>query len=312
MWPDCLERSTVATFESEEVRDFWLAGDRRSYIEYSVRNMKTVAGIRPTAAVASRWFEIGNIVANTSGDYWIHTDGDDLWWTVSRPEPAIAELVPSRWPGAEPGTHAYEIHRPAEKWSRVTRGGRPLRWSGLHPRARAFLTTQSTLASLSARNADYALALINDEPLTSWHSQPDWTARQANSKTSPVKHFNAHERAVWRMVDTALKTVANADGRLVERRVKIKDCGFELESEFTEYVTSLLEAQDFRCALSGLPLQFDGEYDDTQLLASLDRIDSAGHYGRGNLQVVCRFINFWKGAQDNAEFARLLNLVRTG
>lgn len=58
MWPDCRTRSTVGTFESEEVRDFWLAGDRQKYIDYSIQHVKTVAGIPPTVAVASRWFEI--------------------------------------------------------------------------------------------------------------------------------------------------------------------------------------------------------------------------------------------------------------
>lgn len=60
------------------------------------------------------------------------------------------------------------------------------------------------------------------------------------------------------------------------------------------------------CALSGLVLQFDGEYDDQEMLASLDRIDSSRHYERDNLQVVCRFVNRWKGADDNAQFTRLL------
>jgi hypothetical protein len=43
---------------------------------------------------------------------------------------------------------------------------------------------------------------------------------------------------------------------------------------------------------------------------SLDRIDSSGHYERRNLQVVCKFINQWKGATDNEEFKRLIALVR--
>jgi hypothetical protein len=44
--------------------------------------------------------------------------------------------------------------------------------------------------------------------------------------------------------------------------------------------------------------------------ASLDRIDSAGHYETGNLQVVCQFINFWKSDSDNTELQRLLMMVR--
>ncbi|MBN14465.1 MAG: hypothetical protein CMJ15_04480, partial [Pelagibacterium sp.] len=69
------------------------------------------------------------------------------------------------------------------------------------------------------------------------------------------------------------------------------------------------DAQEGMCNLSGLPLQWIGG-DDPQMCCSLDRIDSAGHYEVGNLQVVCQFINFWKGDSDNAEFQRLLMLVR--
>ena len=74
--------------------------------------------------------------------------------------------------------------------------------------------------------------------------------------------------------------------------------------------SALLDLQDNRCALTGLLFQFIGPDADKNLLPSLDRIDSAGHYETGNLQVVCQFINFWKGDSDNAEFQGLLMLVR--
>ena len=89
-----------------------------------------------------------------------------------------------------------------------------------------------------------------------------------------------------------------------------KENHFESRDEFTAYVMELLAAQGNCCALSGLGLQFDGEVSDRQLLASLDRIDSSGHYAPGNLQVVCQFINRWKSADDNAEFKRLVALVQ--
>lgn len=47
------------------------------------------------------------------------------------------------------------------------------------------------------------------------------------------------------------------------------------------------------------------------MFASLDRIDSSRHYAPGNLQVVCRFANFWKGASDNEEFRRLIRLLKS-
>jgi hypothetical protein len=55
-------------------------------------------------------------------------------------------------------------------------------------------------------------------------------------------------------------------------------------------------------------LEFEGE--DKQLRPSLDRIDSDGHYELGNLQVVARFINFWKSDTDDTEFRRLISMVR--
>jgi hypothetical protein len=81
-------------------------------------------------------------------------------------------------------------------------------------------------------------------------------------------------------------------------------------TELEKLIASLLDLQDNRCALTGIPFQFLGPEADKNLLPSLDRIDSAGHYEAGNLQVVCQFINFWKADCENAEFQRLLMLVR--
>jgi hypothetical protein len=61
--------------------------------------------------------------------------------------------------------------------------------------------------------------------------------------------------------------------------------------------------------LTGIPLQPHGAQTDKNLKPSLDRVHSDGHYENGNLQVVCQFINLWKGASDNEEFKRLLALV---
>ncbi|GHG25274.1 hypothetical protein GCM10017322_24360 [Paracoccus aerius] len=72
----------------------------------------------------------------------------------------------------------------------------------------------------------------------------------------------------------------------------------------------MLSRQGNRCALSGLPLSFDGPDVDHEMRPSLDRIDSDGHYAEGNLQVVAHFMNRWKGAYDNDEFKRLLKVLR--
>jgi hypothetical protein len=121
---------------------------------------------------------------------------------------------------------------------------------------------------------------------------------------------NAQERSVQRMMQTSRKT---ALASLVERFVRhFKPKPLDMdEGELARYIAELLHAQNGRCKLSGLPLQWDGTHTDVELLCSLDRIDSAKGYVRGNLQVVCRFINRWKSSSDNETFRRLLDVVRS-
>lgn len=121
--------------------------------------------------------------------------------------------------------------------------------------------------------------------------------------------LGGREKSIIAMRLSVESSVKNANGQVVERILKSKELrmtAVELEKQ----IASLLDLQDNRCALTGIPFQFLGPESDKNLLPSLDRIDSAGHYEVGNLQVVCQFINFWKGASDNAEFQRLLMLVR--
>lgn len=75
-------------------------------------------------------------------------------------------------------------------------------------------------------------------------------------------------------------------------------------------LAELLDVQNDRCALRGLPFQYHGLGGDKALLPSLDRINGAGHYEAGDLEVVCQFVNFWKSDSDNEDFKRLLMLVR--
>lgn len=64
--------------------------------------------------------------------------------------------------------------------------------------------------------------------------------------------------------------------------------------------------QEGYCALTGVKLDYDEDGGDPELYCSLDRIDSESHYEQGNLQVVCRFANRWKGADNDATFKRLI------
>jgi hypothetical protein len=129
------------------------------------------------------------------------------------------------------------------------------------------------------------------------------------AKATSVKVYDARERSIWEMASTTVNTVRNAKGQQVTVTKKAKELWLG-KGELDAYIKALLVKQEDKCALTGIPLQYHGEHIDHQLLPSLDRIDSDGHYAENNLQVVCKFVNKWKSDTANAEFTRLLSLVR--
>lgn len=185
-----------------------------------------------------------------------------------------------------------------------------MEWNALHPRAREFLFTEGTLQQLSEDNAAYARALVDGANLQKWHALPAWKAKSDASRRSAATIFDAKRRAALRMAMMAYKTAAQSNGQEVTRAVKNKEVHFTSEAELEGYVDSLIEAQEGLCAITDIPLQYDGEVEDPELQCSLDRIDSNGHYEAGNLQVVCRFVNRWKSDGDDGEFRRLMALIQ--
>lgn len=128
--------------------------------------------------------------------------------------------------------------------------------------------------------------------------------------TSGTGHIiGGKQKSIIAMRYSVEDTVKNSNGQRVERTVKNKELRMAA-AQLEDHIAALLELQDNKCALTGISLQFGGVGADQNLLPSVDRIDSNGHYEIGNLQIVCRFINFWKSDTDNDEFSRLLMLVR--
>lgn len=323
-WPVCRERGTVATMNVVDAQAHWKANDREAYIASRISNDVTAAGKRPTRATASRWFNLMTTVAETSGDVWVHRAGDELWWTISLSDAPTFEQ--KREP-IDRGRDVVVCHKPCEPWSNTSKIGVPLRWNELHPKAKDFLSTEATLQSLNPSYRDYTLALIAGQDLTAWHTSPLWSKRQdaAKSGYAPVKYGTqadkiAYQRAfelfdaaaaAERMARTAVGTTNFANGQTVERVVKPKDLRFPSAAALQNYISQLMGAQEYCCELTGLPLELDEANGDPAMFASLDRIDSSGHYEPGNLQVVCRFANFWKGSSDDVEFRRLVGVIRS-
>ena len=309
LWPACRSRPSIATFDDEDLWQLRQAGDRDGYIARCLEAKRTAKGITPTRQVASRWFNLIEIVGATEGDLWIHREKDELWWTTSRTGEPEVVVEPAFKPFGDV-QKVYVQHKPADPWSNKSRRGTPLDWNALHPRAREFLFTEGTLQQLSPDNEDYAKALVEGDDLEPWHKLPAWKTKAERAKRGAVTYFDAKQRAVVRMVQTATATAAASRGQVVERTVKNKEVRFGHPKDFEDYVAALVAAQDGLCAVTGLRLQYDGDDEDIELLCSLDRIDSSGHYEAGNLQVVCRFANRWKNDGDNAEFRRLIAMVK--
>jgi hypothetical protein len=131
----------------------------------------------------------------------------------------------------------------------------------------------------------------------------------AGGAKASSRYLGAREKSIADIKYSVGKTVFNSNGQVVPRTVKPKELRMS-EVELDRLIRELLSVQEDRCAITGLPFQFQGAHSDHNMLPSLDRIDSNGHYERGNLQMVCRFINFWKQASEDSEFRRLMNLVR--
>jgi hypothetical protein len=309
LWLKCLSRNTIATIDNVSAHPFWEARDHTGFVDYAVKHLKTAQNERPTKSVASRWYGINDVVAETAGDLWIHREKDQLWWAISRDDPVDITLEDAVFSDRD-GPKIYELHKPSNPWSNHNQKGARLLWNALHPKAKDFLFTEGTLQQLTLENAEYAHALIAGGDLGPWHRQKSWLAKEQRTKKSPATTYDARRRAVWRMADTVANTVAGSNGQQVPRTVKDKRSAFNKEV-LMDYVSNLLENQDGLCAVSGIKLQLDGEEDDKELLCSLDRIDSHGHYEPGNLQVVCRFVNRWKGASPDADFRRLIQLVQS-
>lgn len=217
-------------------------------------------------------------------------------------------------------THGSQIelvfHRPlAGGWHDSSIGGIPL--SNLHPKARDLAVNQATINRVQT-DADYFRYLILDGDVSAWEKRNEWKKRaqaagwhpkdlaairaaRSNAATRPlVKEITDYfMEEIERMADTAIKTVAYANGQTAVVSVKVKNSDFtkaQLENE----IHALLKQQKYCCALSGY--KFRENQTNPHLRPSLDRKDSSLGYVAGNLQIVTRAANFFKSASDDKDW----------
>ena len=139
--------------------------------------------------------------------------------------------------------------------------------------------------------------------------KPNAVSAANRDRSGKASSYGPEETAAWVLAESILKTVANSNGQIVERTVKDKTTDMRKE-ELIAYIAELIRSGGARCAISGLPLHLPGSGDDPDMKASPDRIDSDRGYVRGNIQIVCWFINRWKNNDSAENFARLLGRIR--
>lgn len=96
--------------------------------------------------------------------------------------------------------------------------------------------------------------------------------------------------------------------RLRAWRQKSKDVGVECDLD-REYLTSLWESQDGKCYYTGEALSVDRSVETRAALCSLDRLDPASGYARGNVVWTTYAMNTTKGRRTAGEFLAMCRCV---
>jgi len=89
-----------------------------------------------------------------------------------------------------------------------------------------------------------------------------------------------------------------------KRKAEAKGRVFEFD---IKYVWEVYIRQNRKCALSGLPLDFDKDTDNG--MVSLDRINNNKGYVKRNIQLVHKDVNYMKYIYDQKYFIKMCTLV---
>lgn len=304
LWSRCLSESLVALEFGKTYFDPWRAEDYDSYLEVTKADAAKDDSEADVKGRATLWFNRGNDLTRSEGDFWLHRDknSDSLYWAqTTSADPVFDHSDPD----------SVMLAKPVTKWSRHDKKKKPLSWKTIHPVAKDYISSMAAMFSVA--NADmkgYVQALIDGGDLTPWHSRPKWEERLGAHKGKTLgSSVSLHELTLANLMLSITGAVANSNGQKVFKTLKNKELHCS-EAEMKAHLANLYEEQKGKCAITGLTMHLHGQDDcDSDMLVSPDRIDSYGHYSIGNVQLVCRFVNFWKMAQDNNRFAELLGRV---
>jgi len=127
--------------------------------------------------------------------------------------------------------------------------------------------------------------------------------------TSNTKSCGCNKnRPSWRY--SGYKDLSGVFWRTIVKRAGER--GIEFDTTLTkEILYNILDKQNFKCALSGLPITLHRNYKEQRIsqTASLDRIDSNKGYTKDNIQWVHKSVNYMKHTLGEAEFINICKLI---
>lgn len=309
LWPDCrasrrlMMYDDVQVFEARKERNFELA---RSLIDARVRRRPNYSN-----GVVTRYLNQFSEFESSAGDLWVHIDKEYLWWCVSEPGFAEGDHFEVREPSGEIFEAVKLWKQTKDGWSNKDQRGRELKAHAIHPTLSGTIIQMGTLSGVRGEIEEAINALVEGKTLERFYGLPRWVQDAKKYGWVPQQDIPTVDRRWWqainRMCDNALGAVERS-GKVSTATYKEKsiDLGrYELEL----HVKELLLAQLSRCAYTGMEMLDDSQTPD-YLRVSLDRIDSSVGYLKGNLHLVCRFLNQMKSDTPHEQFLEYLSLIR--
>lgn len=125
--------------------------------------------------------------------------------------------------------------------------------------------------------------------------------RSTQLKSNRTNSCGCSHTGKWKGTDVLSLTNFNH----IRHTAKTRGIAFSIT---IEYISELLKKQDFKCALTQLPIGF-GKKRSNPYTASLDRVDNTKGYIEGNVWWVHKDINYMKSNLTLERFKELCSLV---
>ncbi|WP_311272289.1 MULTISPECIES: hypothetical protein [unclassified Rhizobium] len=313
---ECQQRNIAGLMLDKPYFDAWSTGDRDAHLAVHMARDEKGKSEAATKSESTRWFNYATKIANSVDDIFINIDGDAVTWARSV-FPANNKMVagePILVPHNHPvsGAKVVAVGARVGGWSDMTSSGVKLQLKSIHKRAQDYIVKLTALSPITDADMKlYLETLLTGGDVSDWHKRSDWKQRQEGTTGhSLVLNASMLQKGISELTMSIQGTVDWSNGQRILTKLKDK----KLEGCTIEQMKTRLEelwfVQKGICKLTGLKMHLPGQAGEIKdLLLSPDRIDSNGHYSLGNVQLVCRFANFWKLASDNKRFLDLLDMV---